>query len=61
MTFPKDYPNNPPVCSFTPPLFHPNVYPDGKVCLSIINAQIDWKPSISVKQVRKLYFKKRFY
>jgi ubiquitin-conjugating enzyme E2 I len=41
----------PPTVSFTPPLFHPNVYDDGKICLSIINDYQDWKPSINVKQI----------
>ena len=31
--------------------FHPNVYPSGTVCLSILNEDEDWKPSITVKQV----------
>lgn len=37
---------------FTPPLFHPNVYPSGTVCLSILNEDEGWKPAITVKQVR---------
>jgi len=37
---------------FAPPLFHPNVYPSGHVCLSIIDPEIGWKPAITVKQVR---------
>jgi ubiquitin-conjugating enzyme E2 I len=36
--------------------FHPNVFGDGKVCLSIINESADWKPSISVKQVQHPFF-----
>ena len=28
-----------------------NVYPSGKVCLSIINDEVGWKPSITIKQV----------
>jgi ubiquitin-protein ligase len=38
---------------FTPPLFHPNVYPSGTVCLSIINEEQDWKPAITMKQASK--------
>ncbi len=34
---------------FTPPIFHPNVYESGDVCLSIIGHA--YKPSISVKQI----------
>ena len=51
MTFPDDYPQKPPKCQFTPPLFHPNVYPSGTVCLSILNEEQDWKPAITVKQI----------
>jgi ubiquitin-conjugating enzyme E2 I len=36
---------------FVPPLFHPNVYPSGTVCLSILNEDEGWKPGISIKQV----------
>lgn len=28
-----------------------NIYPSGKVCLSIINDEQGWKPSITIKQV----------
>jgi ubiquitin-conjugating enzyme E2 I len=35
--------------------FHPNVYPSGTVCLSIVNEEEDWKPSITVKQVTIFY------
>ena len=36
---------------FTQPLFHPNVYPSGTVCLSILNEDEGWKPAITVKQI----------
>ncbi|RYP30878.1 hypothetical protein DL770_003157 [Monosporascus sp. CRB-9-2] len=36
---------------FEPPLFHPNVYPSGTVCLSILNEDEGWKPAITVKQI----------
>ncbi|KAF1734392.1 SUMO-conjugating enzyme ubc9 [Beauveria bassiana D1-5] len=36
---------------FTPPLFHPNVYPSGTVCLSILNEAEAWKATITVRQV----------
>ena len=38
-------------CQFVPPLFHPNVYPSGTVCLSILNVEQDWRPSITLKQI----------
>jgi len=38
LTFPKEYPNKPPVMHFkTPGFWHPNVYKDGKVCISILH------------------------
>ena len=49
--FPKDYPLKPPRCFFKPVLPHPNIYPSGTVCLSILNEEEDWKPSISIKQI----------
>ncbi|KAI9026937.1 ubiquitin-conjugating enzyme 9 [Hyaloraphidium curvatum] len=51
MVFPEDYPQKPPKCRFTPPIFHPNVYPSGTICLSILNEDQDWKPAITVKQI----------
>ena len=38
MTFPDDYPNNPPKMIFKTPMWHPNIYPDGNVCISILHA-----------------------
>lgn len=57
-----DYPTKPPKCTiltgrvltlgkFTPPLFHPNVYPSGTICLSILDEEKSWKPAITIKQV----------
>lgn len=36
---------------FVPPLFHPNVYPSGTICLSILNEDEAWKPAITIKQI----------
>ena len=36
---------------FNPPLFHPNVYPSGTVCLSILNEDEGWKPAITIKEI----------
>jgi len=38
---------------FSPPLFHPNVYPSGTVCLSILDEEKSWKPGITIRQVRR--------
>lgn len=51
MIFPADYPQKPPKVQFPAKFFHPNVYPSGTVCLSILDEEKDWKPSITVKQI----------
>eukprot|EP00729_Bicosta_minor_P026314 gene26314-21323_t len=38
LSFPRDYPLNPPKMKFTCPMFHPNIYADGTVCISILHA-----------------------
>ncbi|BDD59617.1 hypothetical protein MPDQ_001799 [Monascus purpureus] len=38
MTFPKNYPYSPPEFRFARPLYHPNIYEDGKICISILHA-----------------------
>ena len=55
--FTEDYPNKPPMCKFKlvantgKPLFHPNVYPSGKICLSLLDAEKSWKPSLTIKHL----------
>ena len=55
MEFSEDYPGKPPKCRFMfvngRVLFHPSIYPSGTVCLSILNEDEDWKPSITIKQI----------
>ncbi len=51
LEFPKNYPERAPVVFFTPPLFHPNIYTSGAVCLDLI--QDKWKASITVLQLLK--------
>lgn len=46
-----EYPTKPPKCRFEPALFHPNVYPSGTVCLSILNEDEGWKPAITLKDI----------
>eukprot|EP00494_Astrolonche_serrata_P026623 UN26885 len=53
MYFTEDYPNRPPKCQFSPVLFHPNIYPSGTVCLSILDESKDWKASITIPQILK--------
>jgi len=38
MSFPTDYPYKPPDFRFLRPLWHPNIYEDGKLCISILHA-----------------------
>jgi hypothetical protein len=40
-----------PAGQFPAGFFHPNIYPSGTVCLSILDEEKDWKPTITVKQV----------
>ena len=51
MLFTDEYPSKPPKCKFTPVIFHPNIYPSGTVCLSILSEDKGWKPSITIKQL----------
>ncbi|CBY00955.1 hypothetical protein LEMA_P020850.1 [Plenodomus lingam JN3] len=45
MTFPRNYPHSPPGTvadedtdfKFVRPLYHPNIYPDGRLCISILH------------------------
>ncbi|KAI0205064.1 ubiquitin-conjugating enzyme/RWD-like protein [Astrocystis sublimbata] len=37
MTFTEDYPYHPPTFRFLIPIYHPNIYPDGKLCISILH------------------------
>lgn len=37
MMFPRNYPHSPPDFKFTRPLYHPNIYPDGRLCISILH------------------------
>ncbi len=52
LEFPPSYPTDPPKAWFSPAIFHPNVFTNGFVCLTILKAQKGgWKPSLSVLQV----------
>ncbi|KAK3169386.1 hypothetical protein OEA41_008769 [Lepraria neglecta] len=62
MTFPENYPYAPPTFQFTRPLYHPNIYADGKLCISILHAPGDdemsgesagerWSPAQRVESV----------
>jgi len=61
ITFPADYPFKPPEPKFTTKTYHPNIYPDGKICLSILNSVQDetgyfkeselWTPALGITQL----------
>jgi len=62
LSFPKDYPMNPPTLKFISEFWHPNVYNDGKVCMSILHPPGDdamsgelarerWLPTQSVTTI----------
>ncbi len=47
--FTLDYPTKPPSVRFLTPIFHPNVYKDGKICVDIL--QSEWTPSLNVNSI----------
>ncbi|CAI5755970.1 unnamed protein product [Candida verbasci] len=51
LEFPLEYPSKPPKVQFPKNFYHPNVYPSGTICLSILNEDQDWRPAITLKQI----------
>jgi ubiquitin-conjugating enzyme E2 R len=61
MHFPNNYPFSPPSFKFSPSIFHPNVYVDGRVCISILHeagnvyqdepSNENWSPAQRVESV----------
>lgn len=63
LVFPVDFPNMPPTMTFSCDMWHPNVYKDGKVCISILHppgedamnsqesADERWRPILGVEQI----------
>ncbi|KAK9456730.1 ubiquitin-conjugating enzyme/RWD-like protein [Dipodascopsis uninucleata] len=43
LSFPQEFPLLPPKMRFETPMWHPNVYPDGNVCISILHPPEDDK------------------
>lgn len=49
LTFDEEYPQHPPEVTFLSEVFHPNVYPNGDLCLDILKNR--WSPSYDVQSV----------
>lgn len=41
MSFPNDYPYSPPTITFISKIWHPNVYENGEICISILHPPIE--------------------
>ncbi|VDM55171.1 unnamed protein product [Angiostrongylus costaricensis] len=51
LKFDDDYPSKPPKCRFAPPIFHMNIFQSGYICLSLLDENKGWKPSVTIKQL----------
>eukprot|EP00915_Cephaloidophora_sp_WS-2016_P003332 GHVH01004466.1.p1 GENE.GHVH01004466.1~~GHVH01004466.1.p1 ORF type:complete len:165 (+),score=26.39 GHVH01004466.1:198-692(+) len=63
LEFPLDFPNQPPTMKINQDVFHPNVYPSGSVCISILHspgvdefneqesADLRWRPILGVESI----------
>ncbi|KAL2462332.1 SUMO-conjugating enzyme SCE1 [Abeliophyllum distichum] len=54
MHFSEDYPSKPQKCKFPQDFFHPNVYPCGTICLSILNEDSGWRPPAITSGIRRV-------
>ncbi|KAI9718479.1 MAG: hypothetical protein M1835_004089, partial [Candelina submexicana] len=45
ISIPKDYPFKPPTCQFLTKVFHPNINPQGSICLTLFGG--DWSPAMA--------------
>jgi ubiquitin-conjugating enzyme E2 A len=49
LKFDSDYPKRPPSVKFLIPMYHPNIYRDGKICIDIL--QSEWSPAQNVRTI----------
>jgi ubiquitin-conjugating enzyme E2 A len=47
--FNDDYPVKSPIVDFITPMYHPNIYRDGKICVDIL--QSEWSPAQNIRTV----------
>ncbi|KHJ42154.1 sodium/hydrogen exchanger 3 [Trichuris suis] len=46
--FPEKYPFSPPKCRFSPPIFHPNVFPNGEVLHPFLQGDVKWNSEMTI-------------
>lgn len=65
--FPQDYPYSPPTVRFSTKMWHPNIYENGDVCISILHPPVDdptntelpsekWNPAQNVRLVDQSHY-----
>ncbi len=50
LTFDSDYPVKPPSVKFLTPMYHPNIYRDGKICVDILQSH-EWTPAQNIRTI----------
>jgi ubiquitin-conjugating enzyme E2 A len=50
LKFDNDYPIKPPSVKFLTPMYHPNIYKDGKICIDILQSS-EWTPAQNIRTI----------